>query len=74
MAKERARLGKQRKKLANDLAAVAARVSNQAFMAKAPPHVVAEARPLCRTGGGTGFVHFEAKEWAEMFEARDGHG
>ena len=46
VAKERARLGKQREKLAKDLAAVAARVSDQAFLAKAPPHVVAEARAL----------------------------
>ena len=55
MAKERARLAKQREKLAKDLAAVAARVSNQAFMSKAPPRVVAEAPPLCRAGRGGGF-------------------
>ena len=53
VVKERARLGKQREKLAKDLAGVAARVANQAFMSKAPPHVVAEARALCRTPVGT---------------------
>jgi valyl-tRNA synthetase len=42
MAKERARLAKQREKLDKELAAVAARVANQAFMSRAPPHVVAE--------------------------------
>ncbi|KAK9845737.1 hypothetical protein WJX81_000915 [Elliptochloris bilobata] len=42
VAKERARLAKQRDKLAKELAAVAARVSNEAFMSRAPPHVVAE--------------------------------
>jgi valyl-tRNA synthetase len=45
MAKERARLAKQREKLDKELAAVAARVSNQAFMSRAPPHVVAEVCP-----------------------------
>lgn len=44
VAKERARLARQREKLAKELAAVAARVANEAFMSRAPPHVVAEVR------------------------------
>lgn len=64
VAKERARLGKQREKLAKDLVAVAARVANQAFMAKAPPHVVAEARLTGRTAGGTWLLRFHVEEWA----------
>ena len=44
VAKERARLAKQREKLAKELAAVAARVSNEAFISRAPPRVVAEVR------------------------------
>lgn len=40
--KEIARLQKQRDKLEKDLAAVAGRMANKAFMDKAPPKVVAE--------------------------------
>lgn len=68
VAKERARLAKQREKLAKDLAAVAARVSNQAFMSKAPPHVVAEARLFRLTVGGTGCLSSWLRCWAEFDE------
>lgn len=42
MAKEVARLNKQREKLEKDLAGVAGRMANKKFMANAPAAVVAE--------------------------------
>ena len=68
VAKERARLARQREKLAKELAAVAARVSNAAFMARAPPHVVAEVR-LGLPEDGRGFhsyVRLIIQRWREL--------